>query len=95
VLIKPVKKNGFYIPLSGDPRLHEELAWFATDDGEVLGVVIRDRIDKDFSWVVLMQSDSVNGYYAVDCAASLPSQDAAKEALHVAMERARAQSNLM
>jgi hypothetical protein len=91
-MIKSVKKNGYFIPMSGDPRLHEELAWYATDDGSVLGVVIRDRIDHDFSWVVLTHSHMADGYCAVDCAASLPSQDAAKEALHSAMERVRVQA---
>lgn len=90
-MIKPVKKNGFYIPLSGDPCLHEELAWYATDDDSILGVVIRDRVDHDYSWVVLTQT-SGRGYSAIDGDASLPSQDVAREALHVAMERVHAQS---
>ena len=34
------------------PALHRDLMWYATDDDAVLGVVILDLVDKDYSWVV-------------------------------------------
>jgi hypothetical protein len=51
-MIRQVDKSHYNIPASGDPRLHRELTWYATDDDAVLGVVILDLVDKDYSWVV-------------------------------------------
>ncbi len=44
-MIRQVDKSSYNIPMSGDPRLHHELMWYATDD------------DKDYSWVVLTEND--------------------------------------
>ena len=52
--------------MSGDPRLHRELMWYATEDDAVLGVVILDLVDKDYSWVVLTENDQGPGYTATD-----------------------------
>jgi hypothetical protein len=58
----------------GDPALHDNLAYYATDDDSVLGVVIRDRIDNDFAWVVLGEdADEAPGLRAVDMGHSRPS----------------------
>jgi len=51
-MIHQVDKSRFNIPTSGHPELHRELMWYATDDDAVLGVVILDLVDKDYSWVV-------------------------------------------
>jgi hypothetical protein len=51
-MIRQVEKSRFNVPMSGHPRLHRELTWYATDDDAVLGVVILDLVDKDYSWVV-------------------------------------------
>jgi hypothetical protein len=59
--------------------LHEELAWFASDDGERIGVLIRDRVDHDYSWV-LMKRDA-GEWRAVDLAASIPDIDTARTQL--------------
>ena len=61
-------------PKSGDPRLHEELGWYATDNDTVLGVVIRDRVDDNFSWLMLTCNEQGPGYTAIDLGASLPTQ---------------------
>jgi hypothetical protein len=37
--------------MSGHPALHRELMWYATDDDAVIGVVILDLVDRDYSWV--------------------------------------------
>jgi hypothetical protein len=46
--IRSVQKASYAVPWTGDPRLHEEVMWYATSDDRVLGVVIRDRVDNDF-----------------------------------------------
>ena len=46
-MIRLVDKSRYNIPKSGDPRLHRELKWYATDDDAVIGVVILDVVDKD------------------------------------------------
>ena len=45
-MIRQVDKSHYNIPMSGDPRLHHELMWYATDDDAVLGVVILDSLTK-------------------------------------------------
>ena len=84
-MIRQVDKSRFNIPMSGHPKLHHELMWYATDDDAVLGVVILDLVDKDYSWVVLTENDQGSGFTAIDIGASLPSEDDATAALHDAM----------
>ena len=84
--IRRVNPKHYNIPMMGDPMLHKNLYWYATDDRKVLGVVLLDLIDKDYSWVVLTDTpEDLPGYCAVDMAASLPSLNAAIEELHEAM----------
>jgi hypothetical protein len=66
--IKPADKSRYHVPVSGHPLLHEELAWYVTDTENVLGVLIRDRVDYDFSWVVLTKQDGM--WCAIKCVAS-------------------------
>jgi hypothetical protein len=58
-----------------------------TDGDTVLGVVIRDRVDDNFSWLMLTCNDEGPGYTAIDLGASLPTREAATRALHAAMEQ--------
>ena len=81
-MIRQVDKSRFNIPMSSHPDRHRELMWYATEDDAVLGVVILDLVDKDYSWVVLTQGP---GFTAIDIGASLPSEDDATAALHDAM----------
>jgi len=83
--------DGFLTPV-GAPALHDERAWYATDDNTVLGIIVRDRIDNDFGFVVLAQDTVLTeapsgGYGCVDSAVSHPTIDAAIIALHDAMRR--------
>ena len=84
-MIRQVDKSRFNIPMSGHPKLHRELMWYATDDDAVLGVVILDLVDKDYSWAVLTENDQGPGYTAIDVGAMLPTEDDATAALHDAM----------
>ena len=37
-MIRQVDQSRYNIPVIGDPRVHHELAWYATDDDAVIGV---------------------------------------------------------
>lgn len=54
----------------------------ATDDDTVIGAVILDLVDRDFSWVVLTQNDQGPGYTAIDMGHSRPTVDEATATLH-------------
>jgi hypothetical protein len=98
-MIKELKSFRDYgIPWRGHPGLHQELAWFATDDDRVLGVVLRDRVDNDFSWVLMAHVDligrddyepdyetSASGFRTVTLTVSRPTQAVATKELHEAM----------
>ena len=84
-MIRQVDKSRFNIPTSGHPKLHRELMWYATNDDAVLGVVVLDLVDKDYSWVVLTENDQGPGFSAIDLGTSLASEDDAAAALHDAM----------
>ena len=86
--IKSVDPRTFHIAAKGNVWLHENLAWFATEDDVVLGVVIRDKVDNDFSWVVLTENDQGPGFTAIDMGVSLPTEGAATQALLRAMQSA-------
>jgi hypothetical protein len=100
-MVKELSRSSFRdygIPWRGHPTLHEELAWFATDDDRMLGVVLRDKVDNDFSWVLMAHIDlvgrgedgdeiSASGYRGVKLRVSRPTQVAATEELPAAMLR--------
>jgi hypothetical protein len=75
-------RDGYAIP-PGNPSLHRELAWYATDDDQRLGVVTLDLYDQDFGWVVLAKAAA--GYLAINMAASCPTIEEATQQLHAAM----------
>jgi len=77
--------EGYCVPYRGQPMLHEELAWYATQDNQVFGVLIRDRIDHDFSWVVLAE-DELGIWRAIDLDSSCPTASIAMAQLHAAMK---------
>ena len=81
--IRSVQKASYAVPWTGDPRLHEEVMWYATSDDRVLGVVIRDRVDNDFGWVILTQDS--NMFRAIDVQTSCSTVELATEELHGAM----------
>ncbi len=67
-------------------QLVQEAAWFATSDERLLGVLVWDRTDHDFGWVVLGRDRRLR-YRAVAQDASLPTFEDAREALAGAMDR--------
>ena len=88
-MIRKINPFRYNIPMKGDPTLHRNLEWFATEDDRVLGVVILDLIDRDYSWVVLMEGvENQPGFSCINMEASKPSQAEATRQLHQAMREA-------
>ena len=86
--IKTINPAHYNIPRMGSPVLHRNLEWYGTIDNKVLGVVILDLIDKDYSWVVLTDTpEETPGYCCVNMEASLPTQAEATRVLHEEMRK--------
>lgn len=66
--------------------LGEEKKWFVDSDKNLLGIVILDKIDKDWSYVILGK-DEDGQFRAVDVNASIQSNDYATDALIVKMTK--------
>ena len=64
----------------------EEIEWFATRDERLVGMLARDRIDSDFSWVILGRDERLR-FRAIDLNSSLPSPDAARQQLFERMKQ--------
>lgn len=64
----------------------KELAWFATADERLIGVITEDRQDHDFGWVVLGRDERLR-YRAIDQNASLPTFEASRDQMFAAMAR--------
>jgi hypothetical protein len=82
-MIRQIDKSRFNIPLSG--VLRPEIAWYATADDTVLGIVL--DLEEGYSWLVLTESDQGQGFAAIDTGGSLTEEDATA-ALHDAMRLA-------
>jgi hypothetical protein len=67
-----------HVLVHGHPKLHEERAWFRL--GDVLGAVVFDKKDSDWSIVALMP-DTAGVYRFVDGEVSFLSQEGATAAL--------------
>lgn len=63
----------------------EEIEWYATSDERLIGMLARDRIDGDFSWVILAR-DERRRFRAIDLNSSFPSPDAARQQLFERMK---------
>jgi len=62
----------------------EEREWYVGSPPETLGVVILDRIDNDWGFVVL-SPDEHGDFRAVDTGSSFQDIDSARDALRIAM----------
>ena len=61
-------------------KLTTEESWFKDDSGYVIGTVLLDKTDNDWSWVALGR-DERGSFRAVEMNASLIDQDTAEKAL--------------
>jgi hypothetical protein len=85
VAIRPTERGVHGIVWDAHSLFHEELGWYATADDRVLGVVVEDKRDRDFGYVVLMRNPGDGLFRALDLKVSLPSEEAATCALLTAM----------
>jgi hypothetical protein len=60
--------------------------WFAAADDRLLGLVLRDKVDADYSWVVFARSRQ-NQYCDIDLGVLAGNQAIAKRKLADALER--------
>lgn len=64
----------------------DEIEWHATSDERLIGLLALDRVDNDFSWVVLGRDERLR-FRAIDVNSSLPTLDAARHQLFERMKR--------
>jgi hypothetical protein len=71
-------------PSSSFP-FHQELSWWGNDDLSRIGVVIKDQVDGDYSWVglIIMRGE----YEAMDLGHSLSTENAAFDRVKQFIER--------
>jgi hypothetical protein len=68
-----------------NPLVHDEREWWRGNDR--YGVVIRDKVDQDWSWVTLAQNPHTKAWQAFDLGTSLANQDEARDKMLHAMEK--------
>lgn len=82
--IKSISKKEFYllnIIIEAKSNVFAtEIEWFKDNGNRVLGVILKDKIDKDFSYVILA-SEVDNTFRAVDVKVSISSIDSARDEL--------------
>jgi hypothetical protein len=91
-VIKMVMREHYDVRRGGLPRVHENLVWYATDDDSVLGVVLFDKVDHDFGWVI-MRNDVEGqgpGFTAVNLGLFHSTVESATKKLHEEMEKEHA-----
>jgi hypothetical protein len=89
VSVRRVSKANYVIPVSLRSPLHEELEWWAVESDRVIGTVILDRADNDYSWVAL--TEHADGFRGADFGHSHPTIDEARQELHAVMRKLSAQ----
>jgi len=57
-----------------------EVEWFSDDDERVLGIVVIDNTDQDWSWMVLGR-DEAGLFRAIDLGVSIPTREEARALL--------------
>lgn len=62
----------------------EELSWWSCEDETLIGMIVRDRTDGDYSWMVLAR-DKIGRFRAASHEVSLTSTDAAESRLFAEM----------
>jgi hypothetical protein len=80
--------------LSEPPRDHngpglpvfDEVAWYMTQDDKLLGIVVRDKVDNDFKWVIMRESGGA--WEALDLGKNWSDSTTATAELHQAMKAA-------
>jgi HJR/Mrr/RecB family endonuclease len=87
--IKSITEKEFYsnniVKLEGASMFGQEIKWFKESDNNLLGILIADKIDKD--WVYIILAKETNGEYrAVEVEASLLTESFAENQLILKLE---------
>lgn len=67
----------------------EEVEWYADDAGNIIGIVVRDRIDNDWLYVI-MGRDQEGAFRAFKTDVELPTREEARKQLQEAMREIEA-----
>ncbi len=86
---KPLKRARFNLfaigtRMSRVTLIAEELSWWASHDERLLGMVSRDKIDNDYSWVILAR-DQIGRFRCVNLNIDHPTQRRAEDSLRTAI----------
>jgi hypothetical protein len=86
-VFRQVAKADYQIGFAGfSPTSYIELAWYASDDDKVLGVLLFHKKEETHSWVVLAEDeDEGPGFYGADLAHSIEDEEEATTQLYQAM----------
>jgi ribosomal protein L30 len=68
---------GGYARSPGAVQFIEEMEWHATGDERLLGMLVHDRIDNDFGWIILGRDERLR-FRAIDVNSSLSLTDEQK-----------------
>ncbi len=79
--VKPVSRALFDLlaigtRMAATRAVSKELSWWSSENGDILGVVILDRADQDFGWIMLVR-DCVGMFRCIDLGVSLSSEQLA------------------
>lgn len=91
-IIQLNKEQWQKFPVQGPPQhlqdtVTSELEYYTSPKGTVLGIVLIDNVDNDFSHVVLMYDRERKTYRGVSVGTSDPTIDLARKKLHRKMEK--------
>ena len=67
-------------------HIAEEVSWWCAAEERLLGVVVRDRIDDDYGWLILAR-DTIGRFRCISVDTSLESKFHAEEALRFEIAR--------
>jgi len=86
--IRPVSRRLFdsHRPTRGplSPLVADEQEWFVNDEQSLLGILIRDKVDDDWGYVILGR-DQRKRFRAIDAGVSFKKRETAREKLVRAM----------
>lgn len=83
--IKPLDRRRFEA-LAGYARspemvlIVEEIGWYATLDERLIGILVHDKIDDDFGWIIVGRDERLR-FRAIDVNSSIADRDAARQQL--------------
>src|SRR5688572_3504408 len=75
-----------YTRSPGTVQFIEEIEWYTTHDERLIGMLVRDRFDDDYGWIILGRDERLR-FRAIEVNSSLPTPAAARKQLFKHMAR--------